>query len=42
MTDNYIRVRVNGDQNLSNTIQPVLLTENCGSFIKGRLEGLRQ
>ena len=36
-TDNYIQVQVDGDTNLINTIHPVSLIKNQGSFIDGQL-----
>ena len=36
-TDNYIQVQVDGDINLINTIHPVSLIKNQGSFIDGQL-----
>ncbi len=38
MTNNYIRVKVSGDENLSNTIWSVRLIEDCGSYFKGQPE----
>ena len=34
-TDNYIQIQINGEPELINTISPVKLESNCGSFMDG-------
>jgi len=34
-TDNYIQIQINGEPELINTISPVKLESNCGSFMEG-------